>query len=774
LRNVVLTAPVSRSAPREALARALQRFPAEIVEAPLAERGVRLHELAATADVEWILVIDDDAVLAADSFGAFRRAAEPPAALVGGRALVGAAQCVGAMFGPARSGPDPFDLVPLAGPQADRQFTEQVRGPVDVPQRGAYAVAAEFVRSLAGVELDSVALHLDLAVHARACGRTVVCEPSMVFAANEDPLGLRRALLNLRRFAAVGTWNPQELHRDPARLRSAFVTREVRVMGNVRGYARMPFPPIDVLVVGADEVTRARVRRAATASASGGALVECAPDDGEALRRALTRTGDRYLLVAPANALPDRAELERLAERLERRGRVAVALQNAQAPFGAALVHCGRIVDAQRLAGSTVAEVLGDAVLRFPEGRLFAASPAGEIVPAELPPLTGLKRLDAIFIAASKPGVTQQTVQALMGQPLDGTISVVYPAGAATTERLLAVHSGLRLVPDGSDVQLAVGLNRALGACTSDGVAIVRDDAQLPHGVIERLTDVFRRIPRLGVAVPRVGGADRPESLPDLGYINSGEMQSLYDRRAEACAREALLLDVASAPVMIVRREVLEVVGGFDEAFGFSRLGVEDFTRRVRAANFLVACCEDAYAHLFPPLEAASFVGNLDDAPFLRAAYEKRWSARRGFDPQTDRVPLRTDAPPVGVRPERRSVRVLLPLRDEAEWLHVRPLVVEFAAAFRVDDPLEIAVGLDGTYGLQTALSALREILIGSGVPMEETLNVGIDFVPDVAEWRDAGERNVRVAGLEREALEDVPAVDGVAALRALLAVPLA
>ena len=102
-----------------------------------------------------------------------------------------------------------------------------------------------------------------------------------------------------------------------------------------------------------------------------------------------------------------------------------------------------------------------------------------------------------------------------------------------------------------------------------------------------------------------------------------------------------MLVDVATTPVIMISREALEVVGGFDETFGFSRMGVEDFTRRLRTANFLVACCEDAYAHLFPLSEAASFVGNLDDSPFLRAAFEQRWTSRQDFDPQRDRVALR-------------------------------------------------------------------------------------------------------------------------------------
>jgi hypothetical protein len=773
-RNVVLASPEQSKAAREALLRAIERLPATVEEIPPAARAARLKELAADAEIESIVLVDADAVLTADAFGALRRADVPGSALIGGRALIGAGQRMGAMFGPSRSGPNPFDLVPLIGPQSDRHFPDLVRGPVDAPQRGAVVVSGEFVRALGDVALDPVVLHLDLAVYARAAGRMVVCEPSMTFHAVEDSLELNRALGDLRRYAGIGTWKPQELHRDPPRLRSAFITRAVRVMGNIRGYARQPYPLLDVLVPGVGELGRARALRAGVALGATGTVNLCAPEDGDALRTALARTSDRYLLVVDANAVPDRACVEVLVERLERSGRIGLAFERAAAPYGAALFHCGRIANAAKLPGATIADVIAGAVEFLPRQRLFAATPAGEIVPAAVPPLPGIGRLDAVFIAASKPAVTEQTVRALMGERVDGDLSVVYPAGATTTERLLAVHSSFRLIPDDSDVQLAVGLNRALSGVTSDAVAIVRDDVQLPHGFLERLKDAFRRIPRLGVAVPRVGGLDRPESLPDLGYRSSVEMQALYDRRAEAFAREASLLDVATAPVMIVSREALELVGGFDEMFGFSRCGIEDFTRRIRAANYLVACCDDAYAHLFPTDEAGSFVGNLDDAPFLRVAYEKRWAEPRGFDPESDRVPLRDDPAGPQAAVERRGVRVLLPLQSEEEWQRARPLLVALAAAFRVTDPVEVAVGLDGTYGLQTALGALREVLFASGVPMDETLNVSIDFVPDTAVWRDAGENNVRVAGLERDSLLELPVVDGVAALRAYLTAPVA
>lgn len=770
MRNVVLTPPALRARARAALVRAVERFSAEVEEAPVADRVRRLRELAADPDVAWIAIVDDDAILAAESFGSFRRAAGTRTAIVGGRALIGSSQRLGAMFGPSRSGPDPFDLVPLIGAQADRHFAELIRGPVDVPERGAYAVSAAFVRELAEVELDPIALHLELAVHARIAGYEVVCEPGLTFQSGEDSCELRRALGNVRRYAAIAQWPPATLHRDPARMRAVSVTREVRVMGAIRGYMRRPQPPTDVLVTAGDEMGRARAARAAAGLAiGGGSVTVCDPADGEALRGALARTSDRYLLLADSPQLPSPASLQTLIERVERSGRAALAFERESAPFGAALFHCGRIVNAGVLAGESVAEVFAALLARLPGQRLYAVTPAGEIVPEHLPELPGLRGLDVVYVAASKPVVTQQTVTALMAEAIEGTIGVVYPAGAKTTERLLSVFAGLNLMPDDSDVQLAVGLNRALGATTADGVLIVRDDAQLPHGCIARLQDAFRRIPRLGVAVPRLGGTDRPESVPELGYRNSAEMQTISDRRAETFAREAMLLDVATAPVLLVSREVLDLVGGFDERFGFSRLGVEDFTRRVRSANVLVACCDDAYVHLFPPDDAASFVGNLDNEPFLRELYAQRWSAVRGFDPETDRVPLRTEAPAPAASAERAVLKVLLPLGNEAEWVCVRPILAELAAAFRVHDPVHVAVGLDGTFPLRETLSALREVLLASGVRMEETLNVSVDFVPDVVAWRESAGEAVRVAGVERDDLSDLPAVDGAAAVRARL-----
>ena len=689
----------------------------------------------------WIVLIDADVVPAVDAFGRLRRALASQPALLGGRAMVAGRLMFGAMFAPVRCGPHPFELAPVTGFKEERGLAELVRGPLDVPQRGLIVVNASFVRELpVGTELDPSSLHVDLAVAAHVCGGGVLCEPAMSFASDGESVALRRRMLGLQRYANRGNWNTNILHRQPPALRSRLVDRDTRVMGNFRGYAKRPLPPIETVTF------RSR--------------------DASLVRAALARTGERYVLLAAADAQVAHATVEALIERIERSGRYALALEREEPPYGAVLVHSARLAAGGTLRGDTVSSVLADAIARLPEQRLYAVGPRGAVVPNELPALPRVRSLDVVYVAASQPVVTNQTLQALMQERASGITTAVFAAGAETTRRLFASYGEVRLVADTVDPILAVGLNRALAMCTADAIAIVRDDVQVTHGMLERLRAAFDRVARLGVAVPRVGGADRPEGLPDLSYGNIAELQAFADRRAAAFAREAMLVEAGTTPVLVVARAVLDIVGGFDEAFGFSRFGIEDFTRRVRSANFHVARCDDAYAHMFPADQVGSLLSPLDGSASHLARYQERWLKPRGFDPARDLVPLRVREAPRHAASSGR-VRVLIPIADATEWASLEPALLSLARTFRASDPIDVAIGLDGTFALGDAVAALREMFVGIDVPMDETLNVMVESVRDIAKWRDAREGNVRLAASERDALAAVEAVDDASALHA-------
>lgn len=749
---------------RAALDRALRLQPARIVRASVAERWATARALSRDEGVDWIVFLDEDAVPASDAFGALGRVFATAPALIGGRALVAGEQRFGAMFGPARWGADPAELSPIVAPEALRTVAEAMRGPMDVPARGLIVAAAPFVRQ-ASERLDPAALNVALGLAARQVGGAAICEPRMTFDARPDPPDVQRRVPRLLRDAAA-TWTSGPLHRDPPGARERLIGRETRIVGNIRGYDRRPYPPLSLLVVG-ERVVPKTVAGLRQACAAADATV-IAPSDGTEVRRRLRRTGDRYLLVVDAGCTLARAEFVDLVERLELRGRHGLALASDVPPFGPALFHLGRIPELPPGAAS-VADVIAEAVRRFPEHRVFAAGPHGTIVPSPLPAMEAPQTLTFIMLAASRPGVTRQAFDALSQAIGTRRIVAVIPSGAATTRKVLSAWSETTIVEDDVDPNLGLGLNRILAAVETDLALIVRDDMQVPREGVARMMAAFARIPGLGAVVPRVNGGELPEGLADVQYRDLADMESFAQRRAARYAREATLVEVAAAPALMVSRTALATIGGFDPAFGFTRYGIADFTRRLVLANVPVARSEDAYAHQFPPDASESLIASLDSSPTFATMFERRWRDRNAFDPARDVVPLSAAEPVAAEAATRALLTVLVPVADAAEWARLRPAVGALAASLTIEDPIEIAIGLDGAFDLQRAVRELRELLGGATVPLERTVNVRIEPVADIAAWSAATADPVRLRETTRDPLAGLRAVDGVRALRALL-----
>ena len=97
----------------------------------------------------------------------------------------------------------------------------------------------------------------------------------------------------------------------------------------------------------------------------------------------------------------------------------------------------------------------------------------------------------------------------------------------------------------------------------------------------------------------------------EYGKRNDGQRQEV-DRLVGFC--------------LLVRREVLDVIGGFDERFGIGNFEDDDFCRRALAANWRAVIALDSYIHHFGH---ASFAAAAVDLPVLyehnRRLYEEKW-----------------------------------------------------------------------------------------------------------------------------------------------------
>ena len=751
VRFTILAAPGSD--PGEARSRATTVIP---VDGPAAVAAA-----AATATDPYVLLLAPGARPVAGAFSGLAAALEAQPGVVGGATCAGGVRHFGWMLAPERVGPLRFALVPIAAGISEAGIDAAVRGPIDVVAPGMLLARRELV--LRRLPADPVAALVELSARARETGRDVVCRPGF---ACEAPIAGADDRGRLAALRALADARPEldGAFRLPLGMRRRAIERMIRLPGGRRARTRIAVPPLTVLVHGDGAAAAAdRMRRLHPAVVASRA----AADPAAALHSELRVRGDRYVLVAAADRLPDADGLDRLIAAIEETCWVALAAPDAGALDGACvLIAPGRFPQHVEAEGATIAAALESLIASAGALRRAVRAP-GYVQPAPPPPPP--RTAAAIVLASSLPEIARMSLDAVLTGLRPGEdATAALGAHARTMARLLAAYPQVRVETDPADPLLTGALNRTLGAARADLLFVVADDVLLASGTFERLRSAFDRIPGLGAAFPAVPGAPGGEGILDAGYADLAQMRAGAEGRARARAREAEPIDLAVTPAFAVARDALVAVGGIDPAFGPTRRGIADLVLRLRAAGYGVVRCDDALVHRFDAAQsqnpAAAADAGLSPPPPPAAA-----AIARGFDP-AKRVPF-VAASAAGVPAGSATHAIVLPIATADELERAAGFVAAAAAAFDASAPVRIHLLLDGDVPPAQAAARLRPVLAARGLPLESAVAVRVERVDDLAVWRDGLDgrtRLVTAAGFARPALADFPAVSA-AALRGLL-----
>jgi N-acetylglucosaminyl-diphospho-decaprenol L-rhamnosyltransferase len=229
-------------------------------------------------------------------------------------------------------------------------------------------------------------------------------------------------------------------------------------------------------------------------------------------------------------------------------------------------------------------------------------------------------------------------------------------------------------------------LNEGIGEASGDRLLLMNADAWPRPDAIERLGAFAAREPHVGIVGPRLVNPDgtlQPSvrGFPTLWRLAteylflrwlapwSRVLNAFYGSRFDhGSRREAEFLVGA---VLLVRRQLIEEIGGFDERFFMYNEEV-DFCYRARAAGWSVVFSPEAE---FVHVGGASTVQNGPQMYREQLRSHLRFLAKHHGLREAERarrllaLAMRIRAVVFGVvrRPERRSVSL-----DAASWLHSR------------------------------------------------------------------------------------------------------
>ncbi len=175
----------------------------------------------------------------------------------------------------------------------------------------------------------------------------------------------------------------------------------------------------------------------------------------------------------------------------------------------------------------------------------------------------------------------------------------------------------------------AAGNNQGISLARRDHVLLLNSDTVVTEGWLENQLDVLAREPRAGLVGPVSNSISGPQRLAEVGYDQAtldglAPFAAARARQRAGCTSDLLC---AVGFCLLIRRRVLEEIGGLDEGFGQGNYEDTDYCLRAFLAGWRTVMAEDSFVHHFG---SRSFVaGKVDYAAELDAKFEifkRKWN----------------------------------------------------------------------------------------------------------------------------------------------------
>lgn len=190
----------------------------------------------------------------------------------------------------------------------------------------------------------------------------------------------------------------------------------------------------------------------------------------------------------------------------------------------------------------------------------------------------------------------------------------------------------MRAVPDARVIcndanrGFAAGNNQGIAAARGDYVVLLNNDTIVTKGWLSRLVAHAARDPRVGMVGPMCNYVATDEQRVTERY-DLEDLQKFAVLHARRNAGPALHTEFLSGVCWLIKRAVLDAVGGLDEAFAIGGFEDNDFCRRVIAAGWRLAIAPDAFIHHFG---SRTFDGNGLDRNRIQDENGRRFAEKWG------------------------------------------------------------------------------------------------------------------------------------------------
>ena len=185
-----------------------------------------------------------------------------------------------------------------------------------------------------------------------------------------------------------------------------------------------------------------------------------------------------------------------------------------------------------------------------------------------------------------------------------------------------------KLILNENNLGFAAGNNRGISEARGDYILIMNNDLVVTPGWLENLLNVAERKAEIGIVGPMSNYVSGPQWVKDVKYdsVTLGGLDDFAIEFARKNAGQAKPFWRVVGFCMLIKRAVIDKIGGFDERYGLGNFEDDDFSIRAALAGFDSWIAGDCFVHHFG---SRTFIGaKIDYKESLKKNWEifkKKW-----------------------------------------------------------------------------------------------------------------------------------------------------
>lgn len=176
-------------------------------------------------------------------------------------------------------------------------------------------------------------------------------------------------------------------------------------------------------------------------------------------------------------------------------------------------------------------------------------------------------------------------------------VIVVDNASADNTVKELKKNKNIRLICNNENLGFPKAVNQGINAAIGENILLLNNDTVVTEGWLERMVEVIESHPSIGIVGPMSNSVSGVQLDQNAKYNTMQEMELYAAKIKEINNKKAGAFPRVAFLCTLIKRELIDKIGGLDERFTPGNFEDDDFCLRAQLAGYKTVIAADVFIH---------------------------------------------------------------------------------------------------------------------------------------------------------------------------------